>query len=108
MSSQNEIVLYQPDEQVKLEVRTDGDTVWLNLNQMSILFDRDKSVISRHIAAIYKEGELDKISTVAKNATVRNESGHKWKMSPDSTVKEYLTVQNEGGRTIKRTQSHCY
>ena len=73
--TENEIILYQPDEAVKLEVRLSEETVWLTLNQMSLLFDRDKSVISRHIAAIFKEGELDKNATVAKNATVQIESG---------------------------------
>ena len=73
--TENEIILYQPDEAVKLEVRLSEETVWLTLNQMSLLFDRDKSVISRHIAAIFKERELDKNATVAKNATVQIESG---------------------------------
>ncbi len=71
----NEIVLYQPDEEIKLEVRLENETVWLNLNQISLLFNRDKSVISRHISAIFKENELEKASTVAKNATVQNENG---------------------------------
>lgn len=71
----NEIVLYQPNEEIKLEVRLENETVWLNLNQISLLFNRDKSVISRHISSIYKENELDKASTVAKNATVQIENG---------------------------------
>ncbi len=53
----------------------EAETVWLNLNQMAMLFDRDKSVISRHIRNIYTEGELKKEATVAKNATVQMESG---------------------------------
>ena len=75
MDASNEIILYQPDDAVKIEVRLDAETVWLSLNQMSELFDRDKSVISRHISAIYNEGELDRNSTVAKNATVQIENG---------------------------------
>ena len=75
MTGKNEIVLYQPDDQFRLEVRTDGETVWLTLNQMSILFDRDKSVISRHITAIFKDGELTREPTVAKYATVQREHG---------------------------------
>lgn len=71
MDASNEIILYQPDDAVKIEVRLDAETVWLSINQMSVLFDRDKSVISRHISAIYNEGELDRNSTVAKNATVQ-------------------------------------
>ena len=69
----DEIVLYQPDNTIQLEVRLQEETVWLNLNQMSQLFDRDKSVISRHIRDIYKEHELLKEATVAKNATVQKE-----------------------------------
>ena len=74
-SPQSEIILYQPNETVSLEVRLDEETVWLTLNQMSILFGRDKSVISRHIATIFKEEELEQEATVAKNATVQNENG---------------------------------
>ena len=74
-SPKSEIILYQPNETVSLEVRMENETVWLSINQMSELFGRDKSVISRHITAIYKEGELEREATVAKNATVQNENG---------------------------------
>lgn len=75
MENVNEIVIYQPDEIVNLEVRVENESVWLTLNQIALLFDRDKSVISRHIANIFKEKELSKVSTVAKNATVQMENG---------------------------------
>jgi hypothetical protein len=68
-----EIYTFQ-DGSTQIEVQFEGDTFWLNLNQISSLFDRDKSVISRHLSNIYKEGELDQISTVAKNATVQIEA----------------------------------
>ena len=74
-SPKSEIILYQPNETVSLEVRMENETVWLSINQMSELFGRDKSVISRHIAAIYNEAELEREATVAKNATVQNENG---------------------------------
>ena len=70
-----EIILYQPNNSISIEVRMEAETVWLNLNQMAMLFDRDKSVISRHIRNIYTEGELKKEATFAKNATVQMESG---------------------------------
>ena len=54
-SPKSEIILYQPNETVSLEVRMENETVWLSINQMSELFGRDKSVISRHIAAIYND-----------------------------------------------------
>jgi hypothetical protein len=71
----NEIILYRPNELTEhIEVRIDEDTVWLSLNQIAQLFDRDKSVISRHLRNIYKEGELTLSSTVAKNTTVQIEA----------------------------------
>lgn len=66
----NEIVIFE-NQEVKLEVNMKDETVWLSLNQMSELFDRDKSVISRHIKNAMSE-ELD-TSTVAKFATVQKE-----------------------------------
>ena len=75
MENVNEIVIYQPDEIINLEVRVENESVWLTLNQIAQLFDRDKSVISRHINNIFKEKELARASTVAKNATVQIENG---------------------------------
>lgn len=48
------------DNQISLDVKMDGDTVWLSQSQMALLFGRDRSVISRHINNIFKEGELEK------------------------------------------------
>ena len=76
----NEIILYQSDELTeRIEVRVEEETVWLTLNQIAQLFNRDKSVISRHLSNVYKEGELSKEATVAKNATVQMEAGRKVK-----------------------------
>ena len=76
MDSKNEIVLYQSDELPEhIEVRLDKETVWLSLNQIAQLFNRDKSVISRHLRNVYKEEELSWEATVAKNATVQLEAG---------------------------------
>jgi prophage maintenance system killer protein len=72
----SEIVIYQTsDNQTQVEVQFEGETFWLSLNQIATLFDRDKSVISRHFKNIYKTGELEQSATVAKNATVQVESG---------------------------------
>ncbi|MBP6610462.1 MAG: virulence RhuM family protein [Paludibacter sp.] len=74
----NEIILYQSNNLAEhIEVRIDDETVWLTLNQIAQLFNRDKSVISRHLSNIYKEGELSQEATVAKNATVQFEAGRK-------------------------------
>ena len=71
----NEIVIYKSDKlSIKLEVKVENETVWLHLNQISKLFERDKSVISRHISNIFREGELVKESVVAKNATTAKQS----------------------------------
>lgn len=63
------IEFYHLEGKTEIKVQLDKETVWLNLNQMVDLFERDKSVISRHINNIFKEQELDKKSVVAKNAT---------------------------------------
>jgi hypothetical protein len=72
------IVVYKSsDGVVQLDVQLADETVWLTLNQLAVLFDRNKSVISRHISNIYSEGELIREATVAKNATVQNENGRR-------------------------------
>lgn len=74
MSSDSGIILYQTEDgQTRIEVNFKGETVWLSLNQMAELFQRDNSVISKHIRNIYAEAELSTSSTVAKFATVQNE-----------------------------------
>ena len=72
MEKQGEIILYQPDEAVKLEVRLEDETVWLNRQQLSELFDRDIKTIGKHISNALKE-ELIDIPTVAKFTTVQKE-----------------------------------
>jgi len=68
------IVIYEgADKAVEVRLDTDQETVWLNLQQLAELFDRDKSVISRHLRNIFKDGELTREATVAKNATVQKE-----------------------------------
>lgn len=65
-----EIAVYQEKGgRVRLEVRLEGDTVWLSLAQMAALFGRDKSVISRHLRRVFETGELRRPSVVAENAT---------------------------------------
>lgn len=65
------------DGSTQIEVQFEGDTFWLSINQIASLFEKDKSVISRHLKNIYEEGELDRNSTVAKNATVQMEADRK-------------------------------
>jgi prophage maintenance system killer protein len=76
-----EIVIYRPgDGGGCLEVRLEQESLWLSLNQIAAVFERDKSVISRHLSNVFREGELNRGSTVA----------------------FFATVQDEGGRTVER------
>jgi hypothetical protein len=72
----NTIEIYtNPDKQVQVEVTFENDTFWLSLKQIADLFERDKSVISRHLKNIFESKELSYSATVAKNATVQSEAG---------------------------------
>lgn len=62
--NRGEIILYQPDEEVKLEVRLEEDTVWLTQAQITELFQRDRTVITRHINNVFSEKELEEKSNV--------------------------------------------
>ena len=83
MEYQGEIILYQPDEAIKLEVRLENETVWLTQNQMAELFQSTKQNISLHTNNIFKEKELIK----------------------DSVAKESLTTESDGKRY--RTKYYC-
>ena len=70
---QSQLILYQTEDgQTQIQVIMQNDTVWLTQKEMAELFQRDKSVISRHIQNIFKEGELQPGATVAIFATVAN------------------------------------
>ncbi len=72
-----EIIVFKTDNgKVSVDVKLEQDTLWLSLNQLCRLFEKDKSVISRHLKNIFQEGELEQQSTVAKFATVQKEGGH--------------------------------
>ena len=83
-SQKGEIVMYQPDETIRLEVRVESETVWLTQAQLVSLFQSSKANISEHIKNIYEQGELKK----------------------SATVRKFRTVQNEGGRMVTRTKSY--
>ena len=67
----NEIILYQPDNSISLEVRVEDETVWLTQAQMTELFDSSKSNISEHLRNIFETQELIREATVRKFRTVR-------------------------------------
>lgn len=64
MQETNEIILYQPNQSIKLEVRLEDETVWLTQAQLSELFQRERTVITKHINNIFKEKELEEKSNV--------------------------------------------
>jgi toxin-antitoxin system, toxin component, fic family len=73
-ANNDQMLIYQSEDgSIKIDVRFEQDTVWLTLEQMSTLFGRDKSTISRHIKNVFEEGELATVATVAKFATVQVE-----------------------------------
>lgn len=77
----SKIIMYTTEDGLtKIETTFEADTVWLTLEQMAELFQRDKSTISRHIKNIFREGELQ----------------------PDTTVAKFATVQREGARSVER------
>ncbi len=78
-----EIVLYQPNDSISIEVRINQDTVWLNRQQLAMLFDRDVKTIGKHINNALKE-ELSDVATIAK----------------------FATVQVEGSRIVNRTMEY--
>ena len=81
MHSNNQIVIYQSEDgQTQVDVRLENETVWLTQAQMVELFQTTKQNVSLHVGNVFKEGELEQ----------------------ESTVKEYLTVQNEGERKVSR------
>jgi hypothetical protein len=63
-NNRGEIVLYQPDNSIQLEVRVENETVWLTQAQMVMIFERERTVITKHINNIFNEGELDEESNV--------------------------------------------
>ena len=72
--NRGELIMYQTEDGLtRIDVRMDSDTVWLSLDQMAELFQRDKSTISRHIKNVFQEGELTEEATVANFATVQSE-----------------------------------
>lgn len=78
----NELILYTTEDgRIRVQLRADGDTVWLTQLEMAELFNATKQNISLHLRNIFADGELE----------------------PQATVKDYLTVQTEGRRKVRRS-----
>ncbi len=81
----HDLVIYEaPDGEARVDVRFDRETVWLTQQQMAELFGRDRSVVTRHIRNVFREGELD----------------------PEATCAKFAQVQSEGGRIVSREMEH--
>ena len=74
-ANENQIVVYQPNKTIRLDVRLENETVWLTQAKLGVLFGVDRTVVNRHIHNIYKTGELEETATCAKIAQVQNEGG---------------------------------
>lgn len=98
----NEIIIYTTDDgTTKVETTFDGDTVWLSLDQMAELFQRDKSTISRHIKNIFSESELQKELVVAKFATTTQHGAIEGKTQTHMTEFYNLDVIISVGYRVK-------
>lgn len=88
------IVIYQtPDGETRVDVRLEGDTVWLSQAEIALLYNTDRTSISRHIRNIYNSEELDEVATCAKFAQVRFEGKRRIERTI-CTYDLYLTVKN--------------
>ena len=71
-ANNSQLVIYQaPDGDMSIDVTVQNETVWLSQGQMAELFDKDQSVIARHISNVFKEGELEKVEKPEQTGTVR-------------------------------------
>ena len=89
-----EIILYQPDETVRLEVRLEDDTVWLTQAQMAELFQTTRNNVTLHVGNIFKEGELSE-SSVRKESLLTAADGKKYRTKLLSTDKERKKIELE-------------
>lgn len=105
VSAENEMILYQPDSSISLNVKVEDETVWLTQAQMTELFQSSKQNISLHINNIFKEKELDKISVVKESLTTAAD-GKQYKTrfySLDVIISVGYRV-----KSIRGTQSRIY
>ena len=127
MEMNNEILIYQTEDgQTQVDVRMENDTVWLTQAQMACLFDKDQSVIARHIANVFKEGELEKDSNmqilhntlskykptaiynldviISVGYRVKSQRGVKFRQWANRILKEYLTKGYAVNDRLRRDQ----
>lgn len=101
----NQIQIYQsPDGEIRLDVKTDGETVWLTQSQMALLFSRDRTVIGRHIRNIFSEGELDKTLVCANFALPKDYGRREGFLQQVESVYYNLDVIISVGYRVKSVQ----
>ena len=123
----NQIIIYQTEDgQTRVDVRMENETVWLTQAQMASLFDKDQSVIARHIANVFKEGELDKESNmqilhntlskykptaiynldviISVGYRVKSQRGVKFRQWANSVLKQYLVKGYAVNDRLRRDQ----
>jgi hypothetical protein len=99
-----QIVLYEGEKDVRLEVKTDGETVWLTQRQMCQLFGRERTVITKHINSIFKEGELEREVVCAKFAHTTPHGSIKGKTQIQEVTLYNLDVIISVGYRVKSIQ----
>ena len=100
----NRIVVYKASDGNELAVKTDGETVWMTQRQMCQLFGRDRTVITKHINNIFKEGELDREVVCAKFAHTTHHGAVKGKSQIQEVVLYNLDVIISVGYRVKSIQ----
>lgn len=94
--AENEIILYQPDSSLSLNVRVENETVWLTQAQMTELFQSSKQNISLHINNIFREGELDRLSVV-KESLLTAPDGKRYRRFAEGSWQEAVRFLPDGG-----------
>ena len=102
-TDESQIVLYQPDESISLQVKIEEDTVWLTQAQMVELFGSSKANISEHITNIYQQGELMQSATVRKFRTVRKEGNRMVTRNMN-----YYNLDNPDGLNLQAVSMHLF
>ena len=102
MNDNNQIIIYQTEDgQTKVDVRMENDTVWLTQAQMADLFQKDRTVIGRHINNVFKEGELNKEEVCAKFAHTTRHGAMEWKTQVQEVMLYNLDVIISVGYRVK-------
>ena len=94
MADDSQIVLYQPDESIRLEVKLDQDTVWLTQAKMTELFPKNRNNITMHIRNIFKEKELDEISVCKESLHTAADGKQSLRVILRTLIKMYTFAPN--------------